>query len=167
VNARDEAGYVPLHFAQKYSLVTALIAAGADVNAASTRTKITVLHLAANQGNFLIVAQLLKNKAQVDLLDIWGHTPLYQAIIRGSIQTVRLLVQAGASITPELIQLAYDQVEPWRIRKYDERHKEIKNTQERILGAQEIAQFLQENMLPGLEKIEEHISAEADAVISL
>jgi ankyrin repeat protein len=54
VNAKNERGYIPLHWAAQYGKAKAcstLLANGADVNAKVTKNEVTALHLAAQEGH--------------------------------------------------------------------------------------------------------------------
>jgi|GEM_PF-6833719 len=60
----------------------------------------TLLHLAAEQEDPRMLQTLLKSDAQVDIADDRGRTALYNAIAAGRTQAVKLLLDAGASLTP-------------------------------------------------------------------
>jgi ankyrin repeat protein len=83
-------------------LVEALVTAGADVNARSEEnTRATALYFATsiNPTNAAaIVELLLKNKAEVNVADHNGHTPLIQAVYRRNSEVVKLLVEHGADV---------------------------------------------------------------------
>jgi ankyrin repeat protein len=83
-------------------LVEALVTAGADVNAQSGgETRATALYFATsiNPTNVAaIVDLLLKNKAEVNVADPNGHTPLTQAVYRRNLEVVKLLVEHGADV---------------------------------------------------------------------
>ena len=67
VNARDNLGWTPLHFAAKYGThdnIAALLSAGADVNARDI-TGLTALHFAAAYGTPANIAALVRVGADV------------------------------------------------------------------------------------------------------
>jgi ankyrin repeat protein len=90
--------------AQKGSveLVEALLAAGADVNAKENAdSRSTALYHVAYQNPTnaaAIVELLLRNKADVNLADVNGVTPLIRAVGRRNLDVVRLLVEHGADV---------------------------------------------------------------------
>ena len=78
VNAKDEDGYTPLHFAvvnDDKELAELLIAAGADVNAKTDMFEMTPLHHAVELGNKEIVELLIAKGADVNAKRD-GETPL-------------------------------------------------------------------------------------------
>jgi ankyrin repeat protein len=83
-------------------LVEALVAAGAEVNARSGgNTRATALYFATsiNPTNAAaIVELLLKNKAEVNVADANGYTPLIQAVIKRNLDVAKLLVERGADV---------------------------------------------------------------------
>ncbi len=99
VNARDDAGWTPLHVAVdsgKREVVEVLLAAHADVNATNP-AGYTALHLAVSQGNKEIVALLLANQADVNAKENSGTTPLYFATAHGQREIAEILQMHGAS----------------------------------------------------------------------
>ncbi|MBT9392621.1 ankyrin repeat domain-containing protein [Hymenobacter sp. NST-14] len=80
--------------------VDALLAAGADANAAVEMMPgfpTTFLVLAAGNGHLDVVKALLKNKAQIDKTDSFGMTPLMAAAANGSPDVVEFLLASGAN----------------------------------------------------------------------
>ena len=91
-------------------IITALLDAGADVNAKVTGSfskvpGFTALHFAAGMGNDDIVAVLLEREAAIDPVsdgDMWGSnkvTPLMLAANKGHAAVVRTLIGGGADVT--------------------------------------------------------------------
>ena len=99
VNAKDDDGTIPLHWAYQstVSIVEALVAAVADVNAKENKGR-TPLHWASGVplGGESIVAALLIAGADVNAKDtIYGQTPLHWA---WSADIVSRLIIAGADV---------------------------------------------------------------------
>lgn len=89
VDARDEGGRTPLHFAAETpkrgsEMATALIRAGATVDARDTESK-TPLHSACWIGPESTAAVLLMAGANVYAKDATGRTPLDYAIDTGEV----------------------------------------------------------------------------------
>ena len=57
--------------------------------------KYTPLHVAANQENTLITRLLIHCKVEIDSKDVFGHTALHVAAMKGSVNNVMLLVFEG------------------------------------------------------------------------
>jgi len=84
VNARDVNGLTPAHYAVQEDAVPILIAlldAGSDINAIDIHGN-TLLHIAASRGSARICRLLLWRKANPNLRNDQGKTPL-QVIGRG------------------------------------------------------------------------------------
>jgi ankyrin repeat protein len=87
VNASDEDGrsllmHAVLAMPPDPSVVKLLIDRGADVNAADGLHKSTSLHFAASFGRHDLVTALLDAGAEVDPMDSFGNTPLWEAAMR-------------------------------------------------------------------------------------
>lgn len=82
------------------STALALIAAGADPNAADTRTDIghgaTPLHFAADADDPELILALIAAGARVDARSLAGHTALWWACNAGCSASARELLNAGA-----------------------------------------------------------------------
>jgi ankyrin repeat protein len=61
-------------------------------------TKATPLHLAARSGNRDVVIVLIQARAPVDAQDVFGRTPLANAIYFGKEHAGRALIEGGASL---------------------------------------------------------------------
>jgi ankyrin repeat protein len=101
-----------LHFATKSGYVGVmrlLLDNGATVNAQTTVTGITPLHMAAPAlGHYSgpdVARLLLENGANVHAQDEDGCTPLHGAAGSGHIEVVRLLVEKGANVNAEVVRL--------------------------------------------------------------
>ena len=103
VNRRDpERGRTALHHAaylDKPVTLKALIEAGADVNAqGSNKGGSTSLSFATQAGNTMIVMELIKAGADVNLARPNGATPLHMAAQQGHESCVVALIRDGADI---------------------------------------------------------------------
>lgn len=77
--------------------VKALIAQGADVNAADMIGR-TPFHAAAFFNRDDVAALLVANSAKVNAPDIYGLTPLHAAVLSGSKSVAALLISKGADV---------------------------------------------------------------------
>lgn len=101
VNGAQGDGMTPLHWAAyQDDLQTAklLIAAGANVNAQTRLEGITPIFLACANGDAELVAQLLKAGADAKSEKPNGTTVLMVAAAAGNLDTVKVLVEHGATI---------------------------------------------------------------------
>lgn len=102
-NARDNDQETVLMWASaegQTEIVERLIKAGADVNAVSPESGYTPLVWAAQYGRAETVRCLLSHSAVVDALDDWDQTALAKALAGKHHETLQLLLEAGAQITP-------------------------------------------------------------------
>ena len=89
-------GLTPLHWAAnagRANAVAALLAGGANRDAQTSHQGITPLHQAAIAGKAETVITLLANKADPNIRDGWGRTPLFEVTSPGVVVT---LLRAGA-----------------------------------------------------------------------
>lgn len=102
VNAYSADGFAPLGFAVFFGqpeVVTALIAAGADVNQSSRESmKVTPLASAAAAKQTGIARLLIEHGANVNARAAGGHIPLHEASANGNIELVRLLIEKDADV---------------------------------------------------------------------
>lgn len=91
-NAHDESPLMLAALKGYLELCKKLIARDADVN----KTGWTPLHYAATGGHVSILTLLLDNHAYVDAASPNGSTPLMMAARYGTIDTVKVLLAAGA-----------------------------------------------------------------------
>lgn len=105
VNARDEMGATPLHWAADKggrAMAEALLARGADINAAKN-DGVTPLHVAVALGNREIVELLLDKGATIDSKDRRGRTPYWLARQREQTEIADFVASRGAStVAPAL-----------------------------------------------------------------
>ena len=78
--------------------MSALIRAGADVNAKDDGQQWTPLAFAARDGKLRICELLLASGADIDSTDVFGCTPLWRAALGRKHDIVNLLVQQGANL---------------------------------------------------------------------
>ncbi|SVE31699.1 uncharacterized protein METZ01_LOCUS484553, partial [marine metagenome] len=125
MNAKDEDGLAPLHYsarADHKEIVELLINNGADVNVRSTANltpldlssggvadlirkqggktskELIALSKAARTGNIAEVKKHLAAGADVNAKDMYGDTPLHDAVKRGHREVVELLITNGADM---------------------------------------------------------------------
>ncbi|KAL4772881.1 ankyrin repeat-containing domain protein [Aspergillus nidulans var. acristatus] len=108
INSVDNDGAVPIHFAATVSetLVAKLISRGA-VPTSTTKEGLNLLHIASRARQSNIVGLLLehyKSTGQIALVNAHckiGRAPLHDACRSGRLETVALLLQAGADVNAE------------------------------------------------------------------
>ncbi len=101
VNTAQGDGSTALHWAvyrDDLDMVRALLAAGANVNAATREGAITPLFMACQNGNAAIISELLKAGAPVNGAKANGTTPLMLAAASGSADAVKVLLDHGADV---------------------------------------------------------------------
>ncbi len=98
INSRDEEREVALHAASdkgNFEIVEFLLKEGADPLIPDIDGSLP-LHIAANQGHLQIV-ELLLDKTPIDTIDRNGLTPLAYAVLGKQVETIKFLLQKGAS----------------------------------------------------------------------
>jgi len=102
VEARDCFGFTPLHKVCRWQTDAAyakcLILAGAPVNA-TNRYGTTALARAARYDRDELALTLINNKANMNLCNKDGSSPINEAIMRHSNKVLRLLISKGADYT--------------------------------------------------------------------
>jgi cytohesin len=105
VDARNNSGWTPLHFAaqsQDENTIRALLAAGADVDARDDETSGTPLIFAADCGiDEGCIKALLEVGADVNARDRGGQTALHLAAYMGNAAGVKALLEAGAEVNAQ------------------------------------------------------------------
>ena len=100
VNAKDEGGNTPLHWAAFYGnapMAELLIKNGAKVNA-QNKLRATPLHVAAFEGKVVMAELLINMSADVDARKEGGFTPLHDAASMGHAAMAELLIREGADV---------------------------------------------------------------------
>ncbi|HEU4768617.1 MAG TPA: ankyrin repeat domain-containing protein [Pyrinomonadaceae bacterium] len=101
-NAYSPDGFTPLGFAVFFGqaeTVRALLASGAEVNAASRESmRVTPLASAAASKQTEIARVLIAHGANVNAVAASGHIPLHEAAATGNVELVRLLIENGANV---------------------------------------------------------------------
>ena len=100
-NARDEGGLTPLMSCALLGNergVELLLAGQASVNWQESKQGLAALHMAAARGHRGVIERLLDGKADANLLDGAGETPLYHALQSGRDETAALLQERGGKL---------------------------------------------------------------------
>ena len=103
--SKDEINCTPLHLAAyrgHMQILNTFMHMGADVHFNSNKG--TALHSAAiaNVENTKVTQALIKANAKVNETNLMGSTPLFQAVSKGKVDTVKILLHAGANISTAL-----------------------------------------------------------------
>lgn len=101
VDVEDRDGHTPLRLAMLYGqleLVMLMIQNGCNVNKQGSQDGSSILHHAAQYGYEPLTASLLENKANVELRDKDGLTPLRWAITHSKLSVAKLLLDNGADV---------------------------------------------------------------------
>jgi ankyrin repeat protein len=104
-NDLDGGGHTPLYSVANEcsnsgagTVVRALAARGANVNADDGVKRCTALHMAARRGNVAAAEALLDWGADIEARDSLGETPLRRAVNCGKIEVASLLLNRGADV---------------------------------------------------------------------
>ena len=100
-NARDIEGGTPLHSSRTATAVNALIAAGADPNARTVHGS-TPLYEARSAG---VLSALIAAGADPKGRTAIGTTPLHLAALRGDVDAVKILLNAGADVDTRAVHV--------------------------------------------------------------
>ncbi|HEY1342444.1 MAG TPA: ankyrin repeat domain-containing protein [Bryobacteraceae bacterium] len=101
VNAAQGDGMTALHWAayqDDVDLAKLLLAAGADVKAATRQGALTPLSMACTNGNAAMIEALLAAGADANASNSSGTTPLMTAASSGSVDAVKILLAHGADV---------------------------------------------------------------------
>jgi len=103
VDAEDNSGKTALMYAA-YNLeaVEVLVSLGADVNVKHEDSLLTPLMLAANAGASEVVDALIRAGADLNAHDSSGETALIHALCTRDLESVKMLIKAGADIQAAL-----------------------------------------------------------------
>ena len=124
VNAVDSEGWTALHYAARHgqgNSVAALLQSGADVDVADNDGW-TALHIAAAHGHRPDVeAILIHAGADVNASDCDGWRPLHWAAARGRVNSVEMLIRAGADSAVRDLQgqTPHDRTPPYFAKTFD------------------------------------------------
>jgi hypothetical protein len=100
VDARDENGRTPLHWACRGNhaeVAEHLVAVGADVNAADD-SGVTPLHSVAFRGNVELCRLFIEKGADINATIVGGTTSISLAVRAGHADVVELLINSGVSV---------------------------------------------------------------------
>ena len=100
INARDDVGNTPLHWAcilGRIETARILLEHGAKVNVKNHYGK-TPLHFASRYGRIEIAKTLLEHGAKVNIKTNYGETPLHLAIFNGHAELAKTLLNYGADV---------------------------------------------------------------------
>lgn len=101
VDVEDSNGHTPLRLAMWYGqleMIKLMVLNGCNVNKQGSEDGWSVLHHAAQFGYEPLTKFLLDNKAEVELRDKDGLTPLRWAIMHSNLSTAKLLLDSGADV---------------------------------------------------------------------
>lgn len=101
LDVEDSNGHTPLRLAMWYGqleLIKVMVLNGCNVNKQGSEDGWSVLHHAAQFGYESLTRVLLDNKAEIELRDKGGLTPLRWAIMHSNLSTAKLLLDSGADV---------------------------------------------------------------------
>lgn len=80
------------------NFIKTLVDLGADVNVQRTNDKATPLTLAADLNNYMAIRVLLEHKADANIQNFKGNTPLHVSVRKGFYKLSQLLIEKGCNI---------------------------------------------------------------------
>jgi len=98
---KGDGGFSAMHLAARFGLVDIgklLLDSGATLDIKSLLTGGTPLHTAASANQIDFAKMLIKRKANLEIVDKFGSTPLLTAALRMDPDMVEVLVDAGAAV---------------------------------------------------------------------
>ena len=104
INEVDEDGRSALMYAildsePSIKTIKYLIKHGINLDLQDKRQKWSALHFAARDQKDHIVKLLLENNAKIDVIDVFGNTPLWRAVMHSkNTNTLKTLISFGADI---------------------------------------------------------------------
>ncbi|XP_069498178.1 CARD- and ANK-domain containing inflammasome adapter protein-like [Ambystoma mexicanum] len=105
--ALDKDGHTPLHLAAQHQHL-GILKIMLEEEDRHYKNGHHFLHMAALRDDSRLVGLLLQNGAPVDEKDDKKKTALAYAVSKGFEQTVKVLLEAGASIDPDILELAFN-----------------------------------------------------------
>ncbi|KAM3964878.1 ankyrin repeat domain-containing protein 39 [Aphomia sociella] len=96
VNAADNSGYTPLHYAARtgnIDICKILLQNGANINTQTKSGVATPLHKAASAGKIDMVKFLIQSGATIEMQDVDGQTVLHKAVENNNIDLVNFLLK--------------------------------------------------------------------------
>lgn len=100
-DALDSQQWTPLYLSTFFGHVLAtlaLLADGANINLRYNTSKSTVVHVAAQKGNDVILEAAIEHGADVNAADVYKDTPLHEAGSFNNVGAIDVLVDAGANM---------------------------------------------------------------------
>lgn len=97
-------GYLPIHTACHYNHLDCIIAlrlAGADLNMTTQPDKMTPLHICCRHGCVQIIRMLIRNGANSEAKDAYGHLPINKAEWHGARDAVDYLWKREQALHPK------------------------------------------------------------------
>eukprot|EP01084_Bolivina_argentea_P209789 357264_1 len=99
-NWLDDEGASALHKAAEcgsVEIINYLVQAGAVLDEQLLACKNAPLHITARKGHLKATERLLDLNAKIDIVNAYGNTPLFNALMGGSLELVELLLKRGAN----------------------------------------------------------------------
>lgn len=101
LEAKNKDGYSPFLLVNNKDIAETFLDYGVDVNCCREIDHMTLLEIAAMEGNAELVATLLHRGADGNHRSDLGWTPLYAAAQSGNAETIRLLIEQGVGVLAE------------------------------------------------------------------
>jgi len=101
LDARNKHGYSAFLLVSNKDIAETFLDHGIDINSVRQSDNMTLLELAAMEGNSELVATLLRRGADPNHQSSFGWTPLYAATRSGNVETIRLIIEQGVDVKTE------------------------------------------------------------------